>query len=66
MEENMPQILIKEKKYRGTYVAVKDISHTKVISSGKDPKKVQDEAVKKGFDNPLLIYVPKKNMVHIF
>lgn len=62
----MQQALIKEKKYRGNYVAIKDIKHSKVISSGKDPKKVRDEAVKKGFDDPLVVYVPRENMVQIF
>ena len=62
----MQQALIKEKKHRGNYVAIKDMKHSKVISSGTDPKKVHDEAVKKGFDNPLLVYVPKENMAQIF
>lgn len=62
----MRQVLIKEKKYRGTYVTIKDLKHTKVISSGADPKKVIDEAVKNGFNDPLLIFVPKDDMVQIF
>ena len=62
----MEQVLIKEKKYQGQYVAVKNIKDTEVIASGRSLKIAFEKAVKKGVKNPLLIFVPEKNTVHIY
>jgi hypothetical protein len=62
----MQQVMIKEKKYTGQYVAVKSINDTKVIASGRSMKIALKKAVKNGVDKPLLIYIPEKNAVHIY
>ena len=62
----MEQVLIKEKKYQGQYVAVKNMEDTKVIALGRTLKITFEKAVKKGLENPLLIYVPEKDTVHIY
>jgi len=62
----MQQVLIKEKKYEGKYVAVKNINDTRVIASGQSMKTAYEKAVKKGVNKPLMIYVPEKNTVHIY
>lgn len=62
----MKQALIKEKKYQGKYVAVKNMKDTKVIASGRTLKITFEKAVKKGLVKPLLIYVPEKDSVHIY
>ncbi|PKL91200.1 MAG: hypothetical protein CVV21_08275 [Candidatus Goldiibacteriota bacterium HGW-Goldbacteria-1] len=62
----MHQVMIKEKKYQGKYVAVKSMKDTKVIASGSSMKIAFDKAVKTGVEKPLLIYVPEKNTVHIY
>ena len=59
-------VLFKDNKYRGKYVAVKSMSKPKVISSGTNPKTVHDKAVKEGVEKPLLIFVPKKNIANIY
>lgn len=62
----MEHLLIKEKKYDGKYVAIEDFKSATVISDGSDPKEVYEKAVKKGYSNPVIIFVPAKDMVQIY
>ncbi len=60
-------ILVKDsKRYGGKYVAIRSVKSKEVLISGKDPSKVYDKAKDKGAKNPIIFYVPKKGMVHIF
>ena len=47
------------KKYKGLWVALAKDEQT-VLSSGKTAKEAWDQALKKGFDKPILMNVPKK------
>lgn len=59
--------LIKDgKKYGGKYVATRSFKDTRVICSGSNPKKVFDEAKKKGAKDPVILFVPKAGMVNIY
>ena len=62
----MEQVLIKEEKYCGKYIAIKELKQPVVIASGKDPKEVYEEAVKKGCAEPIIVFVPLKDMVQIY
>lgn len=62
----MEQVLIKDKKYNGRYVTIKDFSDPTVISDGKDPQEAYEKALKKGFVNPVILFVPVKDMVQIY
>ena len=62
----MGQTLIKEKKYSGCYVAIEDFDKGVVISSGKDPQKVYEEAVKKGYLEPVIVFIPNKDVMQIY
>lgn len=62
----MEQILIKDKKYYGQYIAIKDFGESFIICHGKDPKKVYEDAVKKGYLEPVIIFIPAKEMVQIY
>ena len=59
-------ILVKDKKYGGKYVAFRDFKDRKIVSYGKKVKDVYDKAVKKGFSNPVILYVPPKNTTFCF
>jgi hypothetical protein len=60
-------ILVKDgDKYGGKYVATKSFKDKKVISFGKNPSKVFEKAKKKGVKDPVIFYVPEKDMVHIY
>ncbi|MDO8603523.1 MAG: DUF5678 domain-containing protein [Candidatus Omnitrophota bacterium] len=62
----MEQVLVKENKYNGRYVVVKDFDDSTVIADGKDPKEAYDKAVKQGYPNPVIFFIPAKDMVQIY
>jgi hypothetical protein len=62
----MDQVLVKDDKYRGKYLAMRDFDKYSIIASDADPVKVHEKAVKKGCKDPVIIYVPEKDMVQIY
>ena len=60
------EIVKDSKKYAGKYVATKSFRSRMVISSGDDPLIVWDDAEKKGFKDPVVFFIPKTGMVHIY
>ena len=46
--------------YRGKWVALAGPTSNKVVASGKNLKKVVEEAEKKGYEMPVLAQIPKK------
>jgi len=60
-------IMVKNiEKYSGKYVATRSFKNKTAVCSGSDPSKVLDEAKKKGVRNPVVFYVPEKDMIHIY
>lgn len=53
-------------KYEGKFVATKTFLDKNVICSGDDPVKVHEEAQISGVDDPVIFYVPKRDVVHIY
>jgi len=53
-------------KYGGQYIAIASMVNREVISSGKDPGEVLDEASRRGIPNPILVFVPEKDAVLLF
>lgn len=53
-------------KYEGKYVATKTFLDKNVICSGDNPVDVYEEAQIKGADDPVIFYVPKRDVVHIY
>lgn len=62
----MEQTLINTSKYNGLYVAVKDFDDNTVIASGKEPQEVYKKAIKNGFNDPVILYVPLKDTIQIY
>lgn len=62
----MEQVLITDRKYNGRYVAIKDFKDSAVICDGQDPQSVYEEAINKGFKDPVILFVPLKDMVQIY
>lgn len=52
------------KEHSGEWVALKDDEKT-VITHGKNAKGVLQQATKKGFENPIMMEVPKKVLAYI-
>jgi len=53
------------KKYGGKYVAIRSFKNNEVLCTGKDPSKVLDCARKQA-KKPVIFFVPKKDVVHIY
>ncbi|MBM3249081.1 MAG: hypothetical protein FJZ10_06675 [Candidatus Omnitrophica bacterium] len=62
----MEQTLIKDRKYNGRYVAIKDFNDNTVIADGKDPQETYEKALKNGYKDPVILFVPFKDMVQIY
>jgi len=62
----MEQTLIKESKYNGRYVAIRDFEDGTVISDGNSPQEAYEKAIEKGFNGPVILFVPYKDMVQIY
>ena len=61
------QILLKDdSKYTGKYVALDNLTNKNVVSSGIRLSTAMRNAKEKGVRNPIIIYVPEKNMTHIY
>ena len=52
------------KKYSGLWVALKEDEKT-VVSSGKNAKKVYDEALNKGLKIPIMFKVPLNSVLDV-
>ena len=60
-------VLIKNSdKYSGTYVATRSFKHKNPVCWGHDPVEVRKKAEAKGVKDPVVFYVPEKDMVHIY
>ena len=60
------RVMVNNRKYIGKYVAMKSFNNRTIIASGKDPIDVMGRAERKGFPDPLVIFVPPKGMANIF
>lgn len=52
--------------YSGQYVAVRSFSDRNVVCHGTQPVDVIKEAKEKGVGDPVLLFIPEKDMVHIY
>ncbi len=57
----MTQVLIKDDKYTGKFVAIRDPRSPRIVSSGKDPQSVYRKALRSGCSAPVIFFVPEKN-----
>lgn len=62
----MERILVNSDKYYSKYVAMKSIEDSTIVGSGDTPFKALEEARGKGITSPFLLYVPDKDVVHIY
>jgi hypothetical protein len=62
----MDNVLVKQKRYEGKYVAMPSFTDHKVITSGSDPDKAMKSALKKGITDPVIMFIPKDGMTYIY
>lgn len=62
----MEQTLIQTDKFNGRYVAMKSFEDHTVVGVGDDPDAALQDARTHGHENPVLLYIPEKEIVHIY
>ena len=62
----MTQTLINNNNFNGKYVTMEDFTNHTVVSEGSTPQEAYELAIKKGYKNPVLIFVPATGMVQIY
>lgn len=62
----MVKTLMKSSAFNGKYVAMKNFSDHTVIGDGATPQEAYDKALKNGCKNPVVTFVPIKDMVQIY
>jgi hypothetical protein len=66
MTEKMNVLVNDFQKFSGKYVATRSFTDKDVVASGKDPLKVMEDAKKKGIEDPVVFFVPRKDTVYIY
>ncbi len=59
-------MLVGEEKYVGKYVALGSFRDKTVVASGTKPADVISSAKQQGYHNPVVVFVPTKNTIHIY
>lgn len=62
----MEKVLVNSDKYNGQYVAIISADDNTIVGSGNTPDEALSEAQKKGIQNTFILYVPDKDLVHIY
>jgi hypothetical protein len=62
----MEKILVTTDEFNGRYVAMKSVDDNTIVGVGDDPENALRQAEEKGFRNPILLYIPEKDLVHIY
>ena len=59
-------VLVEDEKYEGQYVALKSFSDNTVVASGRTPLSVVKKARAAGVKSPVVILVPRRDVVQIY
>ncbi len=62
----MIKTLLTSNNYNGKYVAFKDFGDSTVVGEGTTPQEAYEKAQKQGFKNPVVTFVPIKDMIQIY
>jgi len=58
--------LVKSDDFSGKYVAVADFATDEVVASGDNLTAVFADARERGFDEPVVFFVPDKNLPQLY
>jgi len=62
----MEKTLIATDEFNGRYVAMKGFDDNTIVWVGDNPASALKEAEAKGVRNPVLLYIPEEDIVHIY
>jgi high-affinity K+ transport system ATPase subunit B len=60
------QVLITKDGYEGKYVAMRSMSDRTIIASGDNPDAVMNQAHEKGITDPLIFFVPNRDITLVY
>ncbi len=66
MNSKQDAIVQNPELYEEQFVAMKSFSDNTVICAGKKPEQVMKEAKEKGYNSPVMFFVPKKDTQFFF
>lgn len=58
-------MLVTTDEFNGRYVVMKSFEDNTIVGVGDDPEKDLKDAEAKGIKNPVLLYIPEKDIIHI-
>ena len=62
----MDKVLVNSREYDGKYVTIKSIDDPTVVGFGETPEEALNKAKEQGIADPFLLYIPDKDLVHIY
>ncbi len=62
----MEKLLINTDEFNGRYVAMKSFDDNSIVGMGDTPEEALKDAERNGFKDPVLLYIPEKDVVHIY
>ena len=62
----MEKLLVATDEFNGRYVAMKSVDDNTIVRVGDDPEIALNDAEAKGFKDPVLLYIPERDLVHIY
>ena len=62
----MEKVLVTTEEFSGRYVAMKNFDDNTIVGVGDDPEKALKDAESKGHKNAVLLYIPERDIVHIY
>ncbi|MCR4286696.1 MAG: DUF5678 domain-containing protein [Deltaproteobacteria bacterium] len=63
----MSNILVNNAElYDGKYVAIRSFLEKDVVCSGDDLIEVYNDAKEAGIEDPVVFYIPERNLIHIY
>jgi hypothetical protein len=63
---HMEKILVVPDEFNSRYVAMKSVDDNRVVGVGDDAEKALKDAEVKGFKEPVLLYIPGRDFLHIY
>lgn len=62
----MEKVLVTTEEFNGRYVALKNFDDNTIVGAGDDPDMALKDAAANGCKNPVLLFIPEKDIVHIY
>ena len=59
-------VIVRDEKYRGKFVALRSFVDRTVVAADKDPDEAARKAKAKGVETPVMMFLPKKKMTCLY